>query len=784
MGSNSSTQASFNYDEQLLSDTVAQATQVGDDIKSSTKAFRAKPYSEKLINILRFPEDEGKCDITTLWEAFQRGVTKFPDNNMLGTRSFLEDGSRGPFTWDSFKSVNEVAQQIGSGLVAIGAKGGDNVGIYSINRAEWIWTLLGLYSQNMRVVSLYATLGGDAVEYIAEHADLEVLFVEKNNLPKVLALLNKIGAGAGGKVKTVVQWDVHAAWNNTADALSEEDVKAAAAHGVELMGLSQLIAKGKEAANPVNLPKPDDLAYIMYTSGTTGMPKGVMLSHKNIVCTVSAVPLLVDWSDKEVYLSYLPLAHIFETVVQVTNWSTGSAIGFFQGNIKLLLADLEELKPTVFAGVPRVYSRLYAKTWAKVNSGSCVLKSLFVGAYNSGCDAVRQGKPRPNNLILNKVRAKQGLGRCKIMITGAAPCPPYLMEFLRVVVGAEVLQGYGMTESAAAISLSLGSDPNVGHVGPPIPCCEVRLDDVEEMGYTSSDKPYPRGEICVRGDNVFRGYFKNDAETKKTIVNGWLHTGDVGRLNPNGTISIIDRKKNIFKLAQGEYIAAEKLEMAYGKSAMVSQVWVYGNSYKPFVVAVVVPDAEQIYNLAQAKGWWPQDKANVVLGSDQFVEDFKTVVTDHMEEVKKTVWDSMKEQEIKWPGYERVRDVHIEARLNNLLMGFNEETNTMTPTFKLKRPQLLGRYIDTLKAMYTACGEAPKADEVWPGEKAIKKAQAEAKETKAEAKEPEAEAPKEEEAPKAEEAAKEEDAPKEEAPKEEAPKEEEAPKKEEEAKAE
>jgi long-chain acyl-CoA synthetase len=291
------------------------------------------------------------------------------------------------------------------------------------------------------------------------------------------------------------------------------------------------------------------------------------------------------------------------------------------------------------------------------------------------------------------------------------------MEFLRVVIGAVVLQGYGLTETCAATCVTEEADICLGHVGPPVPCCEVKLEDVPEMGYTKDDKPYPRGEVCVRGPNVFRGYYKNEEATKGALVDGWLHTGDVGRWNPNGTLSIIDRKKNIFKLSQGEYIAAEKIETVYAKSPLVGQCWVYGNSYKSFVVSVIVPNAEPLSNICKEKGWWGNDAADYVVGSSEFCEHFHKVCQgDHKADINKIVFDSIKEQNKHLKGFEKVKAIFIESEIDALLTGFTEVNQCMTPTFKLRRPYLLKRYVKHLKEMYTALGSPPNASEKWGGE--------------------------------------------------------------------
>jgi len=315
------------------------------------------------------------------------------------------------------------------------------------------------------------------------------------------------------------------------------------------------------------------------------------------------------------------------------------------------------------------------------------------------------------------LREKIGMRRTRLIITGAAPCPPYLLEFLKVVSGASVVQGYGMTETSAATNISMPDDPNVGHVGPPLPNNEIKLKDVQDMNYLSTNKP-PTGEVLVRGANIFSGYFKNEKATAETLdKDGWISTGDIGRWNPNGTLSIIDRKKNLFKLSQGEYIAAEKIEAVYAKAPVTGQIWVYGNSYKSFCLAVVVPDPASIASYCQGLGWWPRPKDQTQPGTSLFAEDFvKVWEGEHKKELKDHVFAVMKEYEKELKSFERLTDVLIEYHIDNMMQGFTEANECLTPTFKLRRPFLLKRYKDQLKALYATHGEPNKADEKWPGE--------------------------------------------------------------------
>jgi len=252
-----------------------------------------------------------------------------------------------------------------------------------------------------------------------------------------------------------------------------------------------------------------------------------------------------------------------------------------------------------------------------------------------------------------------------------------------------------MTENCANATLALLADARAGHVGPPMPTTEVKLVDVPEMNYLSAQDP-PTGEICTRSVCNFSGYHKNKEETDKMLeADGWLHTGDIGRWNQDGTLSIIDRKKNIFKLAQGEYVAAEKIEMALSKSKYISQPWVYGNSFFPQLVAVIVPDFSQLVPKAKEDGWYEEGMT------------FEAVA-DHPKAVELILAEVEAESKAaKLKSFEVPKKVVLEGTINELAQGFSIQNDCLTPTFKLKRPQLLKKYQEQIDKMYVALGENP-----------------------------------------------------------------------------
>eukprot|EP00474_Spongospora_subterranea_P008619 CRZ09077.1 hypothetical protein [Spongospora subterranea] len=703
--------SAFNYEDELKKDKILQSCSVGyggDNVdKEAVSEIRRAIGFEK--NLMKFPFENSPNEVRSMWQAVSQAAKRFPSKECFGTRVF-DDISNGAYKWQTFSQVHDQAVAVGSGLVARGLSAEMNIGIFAPNRAEWMISAYGAYSQRMRVVALYATLGPQAVEFIVNHAELTTLFVAKENLAEVL------GIASSTKINLIIQFDVNEeAYGNTSDIVDEEQKTKAAAAGIKLITLSALIAEGILANVAPSPPTEDDVAYIMYTSGTTGQPKGAIMTHGNVLSGVPGIEHYVRVHETDTHFCFLPLAHIFETDAQVVMMLMGGRVGFWQGNIKKLTDDLCALRPTIMMAVPRVLSRIYQTIMGGVTDSSCVKRSIFRHAYSTQLANVRNRSARSgffDSKIFNPIASRVGLDKCRLIVSGAAPLPPYLMEFLRVIFNCVVVQGYGLTETSAALSITNPVDFTSGHVGPPVPCVEVRLRSIPEMNYKVTD-PLPRGEISLRGPNVFKGYLHNEKITKESFdEDGFYLTGDIGRFNANGTISVIDRKKNIFKLSQGEYVASEHVEAVYSKCPMISQVWVYGNSFKSFVLAVVVPSAERIISYGKDQGWYD----GPAFGREGFPEAFAKMCEKHYDEIKKVVKTSMSEQEGLLKGFEKAKDIVLEFNVNLSGLGFTEQNECMTPTFKLRSAFLLKRYRQQLRDLYSKNGEAPLPDEKWPGE--------------------------------------------------------------------
>lgn len=453
-----------------------------------------------------------------------------------------------------------------------------------------------------------------------------------------------------------------------------------------MVEFSELLALGASLPAPApSRPTPDDLCTVMYTSGTTSAPKGVKLSHRAVLADVLGLRdyvqygLRIEYGPGDSMFSFLPLAHIFDRVAEEFVLIRGGALGYWRGDPKLLVADVAALRPTLFCAVPRVLERIRTGVLDKVKKGGWLKRHLFKMAYDQKLHAIRHGKrfdraaPLWDRLVFRKVAQAMG-GRVRVIVSGGAPLALRVEEFLRVTMCCRVVSGYGLTESCAATVLSLSEDPDqIGATGVICSPFEFRLEAVDEMGADPNATP-PKGELCVRGPAIFSGYLKDDEQTAAAFdADGFFHTGDVAVVDAVGALRIVDRKKNIFKLAQGEYIAVEKVEAAHAHSPAVEQIWVYGDSTESTLVAVVVP-----------KDSWLRKEFPDVKDPTGNAEVAAAVL--------KSLGVAAKEAGLK--GFEKVKAVYIDGE------HFAVENDLLTPTFKLKRPQLKTRYAQQIKNMY------------------------------------------------------------------------------------
>ncbi|CAH1795346.1 unnamed protein product [Owenia fusiformis] len=608
-------------------------------------------------------------DAQTLLEAMQRGARVSENGPAVGWREAPDK----PFTWTHYNDVLTRASNVGAGLIYKGSEPGNksHIGIYSQNRPEYVYSEFGCYVYSMVIVPLYDTLGPEACTYIINQAKLETVIID--TIRKCETLLNEIENTPVLKRIVLIPTPT-----------PELETRAKTAN-VEIIKFSDLEKLGEEnPATPVK-PRPDDLCTICYTSGTTGNPKGAMITHKGLIACISGVQdqlNFVDIGPSDVLVSYLPLAHMYERLCESYCFMNGASVGYFQGDIKTLMDDIKELRPTLFPSVPRLLNRLYDKVMAGVSS-SCIKKTLFNMAMNSKMKDVQKGIVRNDTiwdkLVFSKVQQALG-GRVKLIVTGSAPLSSRVLNFLRCAAGCVVVEGYGSTETSSVCTTTTRGDPTIDHVGPPLSCSMIKLADVGEMNYFARED---KGEVCVKGPNVFMGYLDLPEKTAEALDSeGWLHTGDIGQWLPNGTLKIIDRKKHIFKLAQGEYIAPEKIENIYVRSQALAQLFVYGESLQSFLVGVCVPDPDTFTA-------WVKDKCKLEGDIEELCKN---------ETVKKAILADITDigKKAGLHSFEQVKNIHLHPEL------FSVENGLLTPTFKTKRNDLKALFAPQIEQMYAS----------------------------------------------------------------------------------
>ncbi|XP_061584896.1 long-chain-fatty-acid--CoA ligase 1 isoform X2 [Cololabis saira] len=638
-------------------DLQAQSVAVGGDPSCRRSALLTDD------TLLEFYYD----DVRTAYDLFQRGLKITGHGPCLG---FRKPGQ--PYEWISYCEVAQQAQWMGCGLMAKGCQPNPEqyIGIFAQNRPEWIISEIACYTYSMALVPLYDTLGMEAMVHILNLVEMRVVICDQEQ--KAALLLESKEKGLTPKISSLVLI------TDFSQAFAERAKKCE----VEVLKLEQLMALGRENPRDPVPPQPQDLAVVCFTSGTTGKPKGAMITHGNIASNTSSVIKILEGSfvfhKEDVSISYLPLAHMFERMIQFSLFSQGSRVGFYQGDISLLMDDMKTLKPTFFPVVPRILNRIYDKIMGSLSSP--FWRALLQYAVRRKQAELSSGIVRNNSLwdklVFKKIQASFG-GNLRFALTASAPISSTVLSFLRASLGCMIFEGYGQTECTGGCTFSMPGDASTGHVGPPLPCAMVKVVDIPDMNYYAKNG---EGEICIRGPSVFKGYLKDPENTAEALKSdGWLHTGDVGQWLPNGTLRIIDRKKHIFKLCQGEYVAPEKIENIYARSVPVLQVFVHGDSLQSYAVGIVVPDREVFVDWAKERGF---------VGSHEELcqnPDVKNAVLEDLRAVGK---------EAGLKSYEQVKDLYLHPEMFSIANGL------LTPTLKSRRADIRRVFQEQLSSMY------------------------------------------------------------------------------------
>ncbi|OMJ30242.1 Long-chain-fatty-acid-CoA ligase 5 [Smittium culicis] len=659
--------------------------------------------------VLRNPLNKDSMELTsyknvkTAYDMFWNSVKIAPNSNYLGKRLYDPATKEyGKYVFQSYAQVATRVENFASGLIhinqlSLGKVGGSierqfPIAIYANNCPEWAISERAAFTQSLYTVSLYDTLGESSVEYIINHSETPLIICSVDKVAKLLRMSHLIP-----NIRNIVVIDSFEdickySEDSSAIPINTNSVSIlkewAASRNIGLYDFKQVEDLGLKHKLPHCPPSPQDIYTICYTSGTTGNPKGALTTHSAYTVAAKTSSETLGVTEPHVMISYLPLAHTYGRNLENFITLTQGSIGYFRGDITKIVEDCQALQPTLFASVPRLLNRLYdAMTAASIHApglkGIIARKAVSDKLYN-----LKAGKGNLHSiwdrLLFNKMRAVISK-RLQFVNTGSAPLEGNVLDFLRVALACTVTEGFGMTETSS-ISLIQSKDENTsGNIGIPFLGTEAKLIDVKEMDYLVTDKPNPRGELCVRGPHLFSGYLKDEEKTKECFLeDGWFATGDIARINTDGTVSIIDRKKNIFKLSQGEYVAPEKIENVLSKHPLVMQSFVHGDSFRHFLVGVIVPDKEQFIPWAKK-----------ILGSNANNMEYSELLSDPT--INKSVLKELDNisTKSKLQGFEKVKAIYLEENEFDI-----EKNSLLTPTMKLKRSDAAKYYSDQIVKLY------------------------------------------------------------------------------------
>ncbi|MFQ5948245.1 MAG: AMP-dependent synthetase/ligase [Acidimicrobiia bacterium] len=540
-----------------------------------------------------------------------RNAEQWPERAAYYVKS---DGEWKSTSWAEYAGL---VSRAGKALIALGFEPGQIVTILGFNRPEWVIMDLAAIAVGGAPAGIYTTSSPDEVQYITHHAETPLILVENQeqgekvrarlgDLPHLRHVVTMSGALPIGD-PMVMTWEEFLAKGDGVDE-----------------------ARFDERLDALD---PEGLATLIYTSGTTGPPKGVMLTHRNLTWTADLAQSMVGMSSDDCSVSYLPLSHIAEQIFSIHLPITCGSKVYFAESIEALAENLKEVQPTVFFAVPRVWEKFHAGVSARLGEASGAKAAIAKWAMGVGRKVTRLrnrgGEPRglaavqyrlADRLVFSKVREALGLGRVRFAVSGAAPISPEILEFFGGL-GLTILEVYGQSEDTGPTSFNVPGHTKFGSVGPPIPGVEVKIAE--------------DGEILVKGPNVFSGYYRNDQATSETLVDGWLHSGDLGEFDDEGFLDITGRKKDIIITAGGKNVAPKNTEAGIKNNALVSEAIVIGDRRK-YLTALVTLDLEAAESFAEEHGiTGPLHEAPEVVGDIQAVIDEVNAQLARVEQVKK-----------------------------------------------------------------------------------------------------------------------------------------------------
>ncbi|KAL1734595.1 hypothetical protein EV714DRAFT_280990 [Schizophyllum commune] len=578
---------------------------------------RFAPTADRLIT-------QPKEGVETVYDVLSSAVAEHGDHKALGYRDILKIHEEekevtkviggkevkekkiwkyfelSDYKFLSYKEVFVAVSEVARGLVDLGITKEDIFNVYSQTCINWQLIAHGCSSISTTIATAYDSLGEEGLTHSLNEPGCVGIFTNADLLPTVLHVLPNTPT-----VRVIIYDE-----KPSADLL---DKLRGVREGLAVLSIDELRERGRAKSEETldgRKPTKDTMMCIMYTSGSTGAPKGVCLTHSNLVASVGAVYVHLGHhlTKEDSFLAYLPLAHILEYIVEMTMFYVGMPSGY--GRVKTLTdasvrncqGDMTAFRPSIMIGVPAVWETIRKGILSKVNKSGTIKKSVFNGAMTVKKNNVPGLAQIADSVVLKSVREATG-GRLRVALSGASSLSRETQEFLNVAL-VTLLQGYGMTESCGMCAILPPELMQYGVVGIPVPSIEIKMLDVPEAGYNANGDP-PQGEICIRGPSVTKGYYKRpdlNEDPNVFTADGWFRTGDVGRWNKDGTLSIIDRVKNLVKLQNGEYIALERLESVYKACNLVHNICVYGSSDLKQPLAIIIPNEAHLRHTLEEQG--------------------------------------------------------------------------------------------------------------------------------------------------------------------------------------
>lgn len=589
--------------------------------------------------------------VETLSQLFLNTVRSYPKENILMRKV---EGRYAPISAREFDSR---VRAFSLGLRKLGFAAGEKLVIFSENRPEWVMTDFAALSLGGITVPIYTSLMPEQLKYIIDQSDAAIVVCSNRELwQKIEAVRTELT-----KVRHFIMIDSEAP------------------EGV--LTMSEVMDKGRRSAEEdpalfeslAMTVKPDDVASIIYTSGTTGVPKGVMLTHDNFLSNTRSLRAIIEFTDRDTILSFLPLSHVLERMTTFSFLYVGSSIGYAE-SVETVAENMVELRPTIMISVPRLFDKIYAKVMDNILAGSPVKKKIFFWALKTGkIYGAKKTSKQPvskwlemrrrlaHKLVFSKIVEKTG-GRARFFVSGGAPLSRDIAEFF-YAMGITVFEGYGLTETSPVIACNTFEDIRFGTVGKIVPGVEVRIAD--------------DGEILVKGPNVMKGYYKKDLETQEVFENGWLRTGDIGFLDADGFLTITDRKKDLIVTAGGKNVAPQPIESLLKTNPYIANAVVIGANRK-FISALIVPEFEKLEAYARTSGI-PFDGRSDLIRKDE-------VLNFMLAEVNRSTPNLA--------SYERVKKIVL------LEKDFEVASGEITPTLKVKRNIVEQKYKPLIDPLY------------------------------------------------------------------------------------